>query len=88
MFNAVVDGYTDRLLDERILAMQTGHWAAYFVGSKHPKSPKELSESMRKQHVQSGAQRSALHVERPEVDVETYLERESRFKAQLAHQGR
>ena len=82
VFNAYVAGYSDRLLDQQILAMQTGHWAAYFVGSKHPKSPKNLAEIMCKQHTSRDAKRSTTHVDRPEVDVDTYLEREARF---LAH---
>lgn len=81
VFNAYVAGYSDRLLDQQILAMQTGHWAAYFVGSKHPKTPKNLAETMHKQHMSRDAKRSTTHVERPEVDVETYLEREERFRA-------
>ena len=88
VFTAYTKGYSDRLLDQQILAMQTGHWAAYFVGSKHPKSPKELAEKMCKEHKTLDAKLKNPTAPRPEVDVEGFLEREARFKAQLEQQGR
>ena len=88
VFNAYVRGYSDRLLDQQILAMQTGHWAAYFVGSKHPKSTKELAEKMHKEHLKWDAKRQNPSTPRPDVDVEAYLEKEARFKAKMEQQGR
>lgn len=88
VFTAYTKGYSDRLLDQQILAMQTGHWAAYFVGSKHPKSPKELAEKMCNEHKKLDAKLENPAAPRPEVDVEGFLEREARFKAQLEQQGR
>lgn len=89
MFNAYVKGYSDRLLDQQILAMQTGHWAAYFVGSRHPKSPKELAKNMQQGHEKQDAKnRRNPSTPRPEVDVEGFLEQEAKFKAKLKQQGR
>lgn len=88
MFNAYVRGYSDQLLDQQILAMQTGHWAAYFVGSKHPKSTKELAEKMLKDHLKQDAKLKNPSAPRPDVDVEAYLEKEARFKAKMEQQGR
>lgn len=88
MFNAYVMGYSDQLLDQQILAMQTGHWAAYFVGSKHPKSTKELAEKMLKDHLKQDAKFKNPSAPRPDVDVEAYLEQEARFKAKMEQQGR
>lgn len=88
MFNAYVRGYSDQLLDQQILAMQTGHWAAYFVGSKHPKSTKELAEKMLKDHLKQDAKLKNPSAPRPDVDVEAYLEQEARFKAKMEQQGR
>lgn len=85
MFNAYVDGYADRLFDQQILTMQTGYWAAYFVGSKHPKSMKELAEKM---YSNKGAKRVETGVAKPEVDVESFLEREASFKARFEQRGR
>lgn len=88
VFTAYVNGYSDRLLDQQILAMQTGHWAAYFVGSKHPKSIKELSEKMLKEHLKQDAKLKNPSAPRPDVDVAAYLEQEARFKAKMKQQGR
>ena len=83
VFTAYTRGYSDRLLDQQILAMQTGHWAAYFVVSKHPKSPKELAEKMCNEHKKQDAKLKNPTAPRPEVDVEGFLEKEAKFKAQL-----
>ena len=83
VFNIYVRGYSDRLLDQQILAMQTGHWAAYFVGSKHPKSTKELAERMLRDHLKQDARIKNPSAPRPDVDVEAFLEREAKFKAQM-----
>ena len=88
MFIACTKGYSDRLLDQQILAMQTGYWAAYFVGSKHPKSPKELSERMCNEHMKLDAKLKNPTSPRPEVDVEGFLEMEAKFKAKMEQQGR
>ena len=82
VFRAYIDGYSDHLLDQQILSMQSGYWAAYFVGSKHPKSMKELAEKM---CARKDAKRPEVSVARPEVDVESFLEREANFKARLEH---
>ena len=88
VFTAYVSGYTDRLLDQQIIAMQTGHWAAYFVGSKHPKSTKELAEKMHREHLKQDAKKQNPSTPKPDVDVEAFLEKEARFKAILEQQGR
>lgn len=88
MFIACTKGYADRLLDQQIIAMQTGHWAAYFVGSKHPKSPKELAKAMQTAHNKQDAKTQNLSVHRPDVDVEGFLEMEAKFKAKMEQQGR
>ena len=88
MFIAYTKGYADRLLDQQIIAMQTGHWAAYFVGSKHPKSPKELAKTMQMAQAKQDAKISNPSAPRPDVDVEGFLEMEARFKAKMKQQGR
>ena len=88
VFNAYVAGYSDRLLDQQILAMQTGHWAAYFVGSKHPKSPNELAKNMQKAYAKQDAKLKNPSAPRPDVDVEGFLEKEAKFKAKMEQQGR
>ena len=88
VYTAYTKGYADRLLDQQILAMQTGYWAAYYVGSKHPKSPKELAKTLHQSHLKQGAKKKSPSAPRPDVDVEGFLEREARFKAKMEQQGR
>lgn len=88
VFTAYTKGYADRLLDQQILAMQTGHWAAYFVGSKHPKSPKELAKSMQMAHAKQDANTQNPSAPRPDVDVEGFLAMEAKFRAKMEQQGR
>lgn len=85
VFQAVVRGYSDRLLDMQILSVQSGYWAAYYIGSKHPKKPKDVAASMLRAHVKSEdkQQNVAVSTPAPAVDVDTFLAREARFKAKL-----
>ena len=86
MVKAVIKGYEDRMLDSQIIAVQTGYWSAYYIGSKHPKPTHKIAEDMLKRHNKQDA--SKISRPKPEVDVSTYLEREARFKARLEQQGR
>lgn len=85
MFQAVVKGYSDRLLDMQILSVQSGYWAAYYIGSKHPKKPKDVAASMLQVYKQSESKQQGVTVATPApaVDVDTFLAREARFKAKL-----
>ena len=38
---AVINGYSDRLVDQTCIAVWTGYYAAYYF-SKHPKKPTEI----------------------------------------------
>ena len=80
MVQACIAGYADSLIDKQVVAVQTGYWSAYFANSKHPKSVKQISESIMRKH--EGAQ-SKTSSPRPDVDVEAFLEQEARFKAKL-----
>ena len=78
IFQSIVAGYSDRLIDLQILSIQTGYWAAYYVGSKHPKSPDKIADSFTKKRV-----KAPKVVPVAEVDVDTFLAREARFKSRL-----
>lgn len=75
-FDACVAGYTSRLRDQQILAVQCGYWSGYYgFGSKHPQSPdhiaqKILSSATPQQHADS-------------VDVEEFLRKEERFQRRM-----
>lgn len=77
-YDACVSGYKDRLLDQQILAIQQGYWSAYYMGSKHPKSPDRIAEDMLKERV-----RSATSQSKADIDVEAFLQREADFQRRL-----
>ena len=81
VFEAFVSGYSDRLLDSQLLAVQSGYWAAYYTNSKHPKPLKQILESMVMKHVCTLKPSSSAP--KPDVDVEAFLAQEERFKKKL-----
>lgn len=83
MVQACIAGYSDSLLDQSMIAVQTGYWAAYYTGAKHPKPVARISEDMIKAHnAKKDAARKAA-APRPDVDVEAFLAMEEQFKARL-----
>lgn len=72
-FNACVDGYSNRLLDQQKLAAQQGYWAGYYSRATHPKP---LQSVINKMDQSQG--KPQKHV--AEVDVEEFLRREAQFK--------
>ena len=86
MLQAVVQGYGDAILDQQIVAVQSGYWSAYYSNAKHPKSVNKIAEDMLRRHNQ--AKQSSISTPRPDVDVEAFLELEAQFKTRLEQQGR
>ena len=43
---AVIDGYSDRVLDHTCIAVWSGYYSAYYSGSKHAKKPSEIIAKM------------------------------------------
>lgn len=86
MFKAYVEGYSDRMIDYQIIALQSGYWSAYYSGVKHPKSVSRIAEDIVKRHKAQGAKK--LTAPKPDVDVDAYLEMEAQFKSRLEQQGR
>lgn len=87
MVQAVIRGYSDALLDQQIVALQSGYWSAYYTGGKHPKPVNQIAEDMINRHKRQGAKKKMSTV-KPDVDVEAFLEMEAQFKARLEQQGR
>lgn len=83
---AVIKGYEDRLLDQQLLAVQTGYWSAYYSGAKHPKPVDRVAEEMMQKHNRRDAKTTSAP--RPAVDVEAFLAMEAQFQARLEQQGR
>ena len=86
MVQAVLLGYGDALLDQQIIAVQTGYWSAYYSGAKHPKPFNTIADEMVRKHRNKGANK--MSTPKPDVDVEAFLEQEARFNSKLEAQGR
>lgn len=86
VFQAYVKGYGDHILDQQILALQSGYWSAYYSNVKHPKQMSRIAEDMIKRHKNADAKK--ISTPRPDVDVEAFLAMEARFLAKLEQQGR
>ena len=78
-FNACVEGYTDRLFDNQIVAVQSGFWSGYYGNSRKPKPLKSIIKSMFKNRFKDDKKQK--HVDT--VDVEEFLRREAAFAAKL-----
>lgn len=81
VLQAVILGYSDALLDQQIIAIQSGYWSAYYSGSKHPKPVNKIAEDLVSKHMQKDAKTKATM--KPDVDVEAFLEMEAQFNARL-----
>ena len=82
---ACIAGYSDRMLDEQLVAVQAGYWAAYYSGMKHPKPVGRITEDMIKAHKKSENIASKASAPKPEVDVEAFLAMEEQFRARLVN---
>ena len=80
---AVVEGYQDHLFDLKCISVSQGFWAGYYSNAKRPKPLQSILNTMLQEHQKSKKRRSRNQLNRPkpEVDVETFLERERKFKA-------
>lgn len=85
MFQAYVKGYGDRMLDQQIIAIQSGYWSAYYSNAKHPKPVSKITEDMVRRHKLADVNK--LAVPKPDVNVDAFLEMEAQFQARLAQQG-
>ena len=79
---AYVKGYSDRLVDQQILALQSGYWSAYYSSSKHPKPMSKIAETIVERH-RKAEEKSKGSINKPAVDVEAFLETERNFLARL-----
>ena len=68
---AVIDGYSERILDDTIQSVWTGYYASYFFG-KHPKKPTEIIEKLMQEFHKN---RSSKLVTKQSVDMDAEIER-------------
>ena len=67
---AVIDGYSDRMLDENINAIWTGYYASYYFG-KHPKKPADIIKKLLNEHYKSKSSKCAT---KASVDMDAELD--------------
>lgn len=74
--NAVVAGYSDRLIDNEITAVMTGYYTGHYSNARHPKSPATFVKKIYDSHKKAENKRSKKHknVDAPNVELFQRLE--------------
>lgn len=81
MYNAFVEGSTDRQLKENTRAVATGYFAAYYTNARHKKPMKEIIAQMQRQRdisfqkVYESTQKDCVDMD---AEVAKFQERERR----------
>lgn len=81
-FQAVVEGYQEHLFDLKCLTVYAGYWAGYYSNTKHPSGIGSILQKLFNEH-RASKEAKNKNSERPEVDVEKFLQRERNFKARM-----
>lgn len=69
--NAVVAGYSDRLIDAEISSVMTGYYTGHYTNSKHPKKPLIFIKKIYENHKKADKKRRKKTCV-AEPDVERY----------------
>lgn len=79
-FNAVLEGYNDRVCDWDLLSAKAGFWSGYYSNSKRPKPLDHILK-----HIRDGYKgtKSKKRKHADSVDVEAFLQQEAEFQARL-----
>lgn len=73
---AVIDGYSERIVDQTCLTVWTGYYAAYFF-SKHPKKPTEIIKQLiAKNAHESSQERNSTTLTSIEEEIEQFAKRD------------
>ena len=76
---AVIDGYSERILDDTIQSVWTGYYASYFFG-KHPKKPTEIIEKLMQEfHKKRYSQASTNRDVDMDAEIELFAKRDLAF---------
>ena len=76
---AVIDGYSERILDSTIQSVWTGYYASYFFG-KHPKKPTEIIEKLMQEfHKKRYSQVSLKQDVDMDAEIELFAKRDLAF---------
>ena len=75
----VIDGYSERILDDTIQSVWTGYYASYFFG-KHPKKPTEIIEKLMQEfHKKRYSQASLKQDVDMDAEIELFAKRDLAF---------
>lgn len=80
-FNALVQGYNDKLIDLQVIAAQIGYWSGYYQ-SKRPKSISTISEN-----IMSNKLKSYKSTKKSVPDVESFKAKDLRYQNYLSKMG-
>lgn len=88
VFQACVAGYSDRIFDQQLLCLQTGHWAGYYSNPKikRPKPLKQVMKLFLKDREEATKKARSSTVRKPDVRVATFLETERQFNERAKKQ--
>lgn len=76
---AVIDGYSERILDSTIQSVWIGYYAAYFF-SKHPKKPTEIIQKLiQESHKKDSSPVSHRHDVDMDAEIELFAKRDLAF---------
>ena len=83
MFQAVIDGYQEHLFDLKCLTVYIGYWTGHYNNAKKPKPLSKVLHQLLVEHKKEKKKQQVGKVDKPAVDVEEFLRRESYFKARM-----
>lgn len=77
---AVIHGYSDRLIDWQSMAVWSGYYSAYFANAKHPKKPTDIIKRMLNEYSKGDSSRGNTTQEVDmEAELELFAQRDLRF---------
>lgn len=80
-FQAIKEGYEDRMFDQQLIAVQSGYWSGYYM-SKKPKPLGRILDILTRNRLKANTKSG--HVDF--VDVEAFLATEAQFQQRLREQ--
>lgn len=77
---AVIHGYSDRIIDWQALAIWSGYYSAYFSNAKHPKKPTEIIKRILNEYSKGDSSRGNTTKEVDmDAELELFAQRDLRF---------
>lgn len=77
---AVIHGYSDRIIDWQSMAVWSGYYSAYFANAKHPKKPTEIIKRIINESSKGDSSRGNTTQEVDmDAELELFAQRDLRF---------